>query len=432
MRRSLSWAAGSLLVPALAVLGPGAAPARADDFVPAPGTYRVDTDDLVISGPSGGDVGHLVGGVAVFDFDDVVIGPDVVLAVHGSRPARLEARGRMDVRGVIFGSGRSAEDGSGAFVPGGPGGGAGGAPSGTGSGPGGGAGTSAVHDGAGGGGHGGPGARGRSLDRPSDAAGGPAYAGAPAVLRGGSGGGGGLMTSGGGGGGAIELRAAQLTIAPTARVQVDGGGGGGPLTITGPTGGGSGGALVLRADRLSVQGALLARGGDGGAGYDYSAAAAPLLVTPAVVGRPGWTLRAARLSMWHRALGGRGSLGCAQHGVPGLLLRPRQRGPRRRPRPGAHGPRDESDRQREPHGGAGHDGGVHHEAAEASRRRWPAGRSRCGGARRRAPGGSGSRPDPRPRPALRPPGCGCRRRGATSGGSPGRPRTSRPSQRSRR
>ncbi len=265
MRRSLSWAAGSLLLPALAVLGPGAAPAHADDFVPGPGTYTVDTDDLVISGPGGGDLGNVVGGVAVFDFDQVLVGPGVILTVTGSRPVRLEARGRMDVRGVITGTGSSASDGLPYLVPGGPGGGAGGPHRTAGSGPGGGLpGDSFV--GAGGGGYGGRGAHGGPIGPmpPGTRAGGPVYAGVPTVPRGGSGGGGGESTSGGGGGGAIELRAGQLTIAPGAVVNVDGGGG--APSYGGGTGGGSGGGLVLRADRLSVQGQLLARGGDGGVG----------------------------------------------------------------------------------------------------------------------------------------------------------------------
>jgi hypothetical protein len=259
MRRSLIWAAGSLFLPAVVVLGPAASPSHADDFVPGPGIYRVDTDDLVITGPGGGDLGNLVGGVAVFDFDQVLIGPEVTLDVTGSRPVRFESRGRMDVRGVISAQGASAPDGQWVVAAGGPGGWAGGPPDVGGAGPGGGAPGDSLA-GAAGGGHGGRGARGAL----ASATGGSAYSGVPTVLRGGSGGGGGPLSGGGGGGGAVELRAAQLTIAPGAQVNVDGGGG--AAALGGGTGGGSGGGLVLRADRLSVQGQLLARGGAGGVG----------------------------------------------------------------------------------------------------------------------------------------------------------------------
>lgn len=258
--RSLS----AMLVACLTMLV-AAASASAVSFIPAPGTYTVDTTALTLTGPGTSIAGTDQGGVAVFSFDNVSIAPTVLLEVEGSRPFKLLAGGELVVAGAIEASGFSASAQEAGPVPGGPGGGAGGVDGAdAGAGPGGGGVSPIERNGGGGGGFGGAGARGGIDEGDLSGLGGPAYGDLNTVLQGGSGGSGASNVGGGGGGGAVALFGATVRILPGAEVRADGGNGG--EGGTGASGGGSGGGILLRGVNLLVDGLLSARGGDGGEG----------------------------------------------------------------------------------------------------------------------------------------------------------------------
>ena len=265
MRRSAS---RSLLIAVIA-LAATAAPAAAADFVPAAGTYTVDTTALKLTGPGTDITGANEGGIATFRFGIVNIANTVTINAAGSRPFRIIAGGNLTHAGTINSNGGSATNFVAGPIAGGAGGGAGGAqhPN-AGAGPGGGKTGVGTADGAGGGGFGGVGARGAGIA--PLAAGGVAYGNlnaSPTSLPGGSGGGGassggGSGTGGGGGGGAVALFGQFVTVTGTVRVD----GGGGAVGGCGASAGGSGGGIVIHGDTVDVSGLLLARGGDGGRG----------------------------------------------------------------------------------------------------------------------------------------------------------------------
>jgi len=264
------------MVAATMALLVAAAPAGAANFEPGPGAYTVDTTALTITGPGTSISGVDQGGVAVFSFDNVSIPVTVGLEVEGSRPFKLVAAGELALAGVIDGSGTSSENWNDPdFVPGplpgGPGGGAGGADfTGPGQGPGGGGVASNNSSGGGGGGFGGAGASGGSFAPGTGGAGGSAYGDLNAVLQGGSGGAGaslaavGQRVGGGGGGGGIALFGSSVRITSNGLVVVQGGGG--AVGNNGASGGGSGGGILIHGNTVQVDGFLFAGGGDGGKG----------------------------------------------------------------------------------------------------------------------------------------------------------------------
>jgi len=252
-------------------MGVAAAPASAASFIPAPGTYTVDTTALTLTGPGTSIAGTDQGGVAVFSFDNVSIAPTVLLEVEGSRPFKLVAGGELVVAGAIEASGFSATEQVPGPVPGGPGGGAGGINfTDAGDGPGGGGASPSESNGGGGGGFGGAGARGgvNGGDTQPPGLGGGAYGDLNSVLQGGSGGGGASVgtdaVGGGGGGGAIALFGSTVRILAGAEVFADGGNG--ALGGNGASGGGSGGGILLRGTNVAMDGLLSAVGGEGGEG----------------------------------------------------------------------------------------------------------------------------------------------------------------------
>lgn len=242
-----------------ALLQPGSFPSSGH-FTSVPGSYSVDTDSLLMTGPGGLAIpGVLSGGIAVFAFDSFNLASGAGLATVGDRPAAILSRGDI----VIGGGGIQA------FA----GGGAGGEPTQRGEGPGGGFPGYDFFGGAGGGGgFGGAGGRGQFDDPtfsfPGD--GGPAYGNLAIALEGGSGGGGGktgagFESAGGNGGGALELGAlGQMLISSSI---VADGQPGRPLDAnhTGG-GGGSGGGLILHALAILNNGTISAKGGSGGDG----------------------------------------------------------------------------------------------------------------------------------------------------------------------
>ena len=249
------------------------------------GTYVIDTTgpNPTLTGPGGTSfTGVVSGGVAVFDFDSVVIQNGVTIVASGPNPVAILSHTTMIISGILNGSGGAAGPNFSNPPPaqGGPGGGVGGDSFGSpGGGPGGGqapTGSSAFVAGAGGGGFGGKGARGADENSPffgsgTGGAGGVAYANLFTMLQGGSGGGGasdplfGASTNGGAGGGTFELGAvASLTVSATGIIRVDGGNGG--VGDLGASGGGSGGGVLMHAITVSMNGIISAKGGDGGAG----------------------------------------------------------------------------------------------------------------------------------------------------------------------
>lgn len=269
----MSKRAGTLLVSTVAMLAVLLAPAVANgaNFEPTSGIYEVDTTTLKLTGPGTEITGTDQGGVAVFNFDKVNIGPVVTIEAFGVRPLKFVASGELVLAGVIEAGGFSGEDLTPGAGEGGPGGGEGGADGEQpGSGPGGGGIASDESNGGGGGGFGGAGARGgvKSGNPGTAGPGGAPYGDLNAALQGGSGGAGGSLggeaTGGGGGGGAVALFGATVRIAPEGEVNVDGGNG--AVGEEGGSGGGSGGGILLHAQVLQVNGALSARGGGGGRG----------------------------------------------------------------------------------------------------------------------------------------------------------------------
>jgi hypothetical protein len=231
------------------------------------GSYTVNTNDDTLTGPDGTVLfkGTTSGGVAVFDFDSIVIGDGTIRAT-GAHPLALLSRGNITMGGGLINVG--GNNGSDLFsfdgAAAGPGGSPGGAsPTGhsgnRGAGPGGGDG--AGHDGGGGGGGGFGGAGGGGEQ---GANGGRIYGNLEQVLEGGSGGGSGWPTGGGGGGGgAIELGALGNLTINGGKIDARAGNGG---RGTEGGGGGSGGAIVLSAKAVSLDGrdVLDVRGGGGG------------------------------------------------------------------------------------------------------------------------------------------------------------------------
>jgi hypothetical protein len=242
-----------------ALLNPHGYPS-AGDFVSLPGTYSINSDSLVMSGPNGFHVsGILENGIAIFAFDNFSLLPGASLITTGNRPAAI-----LSVSDVLIAGGGITALG---------GGGKGGEPRVRGVGPGGGfPGFNFFGGAGGGGGFGGMGGRGQfvnaTFDFPGD--GGPAYGDLTLALEGGSGGGGGktnagFESAGGDGGGALEIGAFRsITIASL--ISADG--------LPGPPrgsnhtggGGGSGGGLILHARSIVNLGTITARGGRGGDG----------------------------------------------------------------------------------------------------------------------------------------------------------------------
>ncbi|MCB9698700.1 MAG: putative metal-binding motif-containing protein [Alphaproteobacteria bacterium] len=200
----------------------------------------IDTDALTLTG---GYTGVESGGVAVFDFDDVLL-DGVTITIRGSRPVAILSRGDLELSLTTI-------DARAAFAVPGPGGYPGG--TGAGAGPGAGAAGTSIACG-GGGGHGGSGGQGQ-LGLP----GGFPYGDARQALTGGSSGGGfASVYAGGAGGGAVELGAiGTLTIDATSAVDVSGG-----ISVHPNAGGGAGGMILLHASTAVISGSLLAHGGN--------------------------------------------------------------------------------------------------------------------------------------------------------------------------
>jgi hypothetical protein len=228
--------------------------------------------------------------LAVLFATKVVIGPEVVVTLHGSSPFALIATETIEVAGRLEGAAHGYQGllGSHSGLSG---------RKGDGMGPGAGAGASVGGGGGGGfcgrGGDGGQGNRG----------GGQNASAALVPLVGGSSGGNGQVWYAGAGGGAIELVAARaITITGSGVVHAGGAGGeheGG--------GGGSGGAILLEAPAVAVAGILAVNGGGGGSGGLFGDDAHPN-DEPA----PGGA--AIRLNTGE---GGTGSAGLTLDGAPG-------------------------------------------------------------------------------------------------------------------
>jgi hypothetical protein len=204
------------------------------------------------------------------------------VAVRGTRPLVIIARGEIRLAGMLEAGARGIEAG-----PGGSGPGVGAAAGGAGRHAG-----DSQDGGGGGGGHGSAGGVGGSGVCVDDVCGsggpGGVVAGTAelAVLAGGSGGGSGsirtlsdtcLPAPGGAGGGAVQLTSMdRIRIEPGGGVHVGGGGGsGGALDPPcddngGGGGGGAGGAIFLQAPEVENRGVLAANGGGGGSGASGS------------------------------------------------------------------------------------------------------------------------------------------------------------------
>jgi len=230
-------------------------------FASVPGSYTVNTDTLLMSGPMGfAASGVLNSGIAVFSFTDFFLGVGADISTLGSRPAAILSRGDMTVAG----------NGIRALA----GGGLGGEPRQMGAGPGGGfPGFNFFGGAGGGGGFGGMGGRGQfessTFDFPGD--GGPAYGDLNLALQGGSGGGGGkdntgFESAGGAGGGGLELAANGEILIAGAGVNADGLQGAPRNSNHTGGGGGSGGGLILHAPSIMNTTLIAARGGRGGDG----------------------------------------------------------------------------------------------------------------------------------------------------------------------
>jgi hypothetical protein len=246
-------------------------------FPTAPGSYLVQTLDPVtptLTEPDGTVLhGVYSSGLAVFDFDAILLGSGVLLSAGGRGLAPLVLLSRSDatIAGTIDVTGGGFPSGFHVGGDNGPGGGLVGA-------------IAAFHGrilavaGSSGGGFGGPGRDGGDVFVPPGAVtpgdpaipvpggrGGMAYGNITQQLVAGSGGAQGIGTgaigpgSGGAGGGAIEIGAAG-SLAISGAIVADG------LAAIDNSGGGSGGAILLHAAVVDLTGRLEALGGAGGAG----------------------------------------------------------------------------------------------------------------------------------------------------------------------
>jgi hypothetical protein len=244
-------------------------------FPTAGGSYTINTSGTpTLTEPNGTTLtGVVFNGIAVFDFDSIVVFPGIPpqsITAAGSLPLALLSRTNVTIGGMINVSAQ------GIFTPG-PGGGSGQFPNSPSGGPGVGGNsgfTGVAASGAGGGGFGGFGGAGTSLGSPGGF-GGPSYGDLLRQLQGGSGGGGpinGLPQAGpgpgGGGGGAIDIGAVGSLTIISGGISANGGPGGSSAASGFGGGGGSGGGIFLHADSVQLfAGTLLsAAGGDGGAG----------------------------------------------------------------------------------------------------------------------------------------------------------------------
>jgi hypothetical protein len=247
-------------------------------FPTAPGSYLVQTLDPVaptLSEPDGTVLhGTYFSGLAVFDFDTILLGSGVLLSAngHGTAPLVLLSRSDATIAGTIDVSGAGFPAGFHVSGDNGPGGGLVGAIASF-------HGTTLAVAGSGSGGFGGPGHDGGDAFVPPGAVtpgdpaipvpggrGGLAYGNITQQLVTGSGGAqgtGGTISfgqgSGGAGGGAIEVGAAG-SLAISGAILADG------LAASLNGGGGSGGAILLHAAAVDLTGRLEALGGLGGAG----------------------------------------------------------------------------------------------------------------------------------------------------------------------
>jgi hypothetical protein len=247
-------------------------------FPTAPGSYLVQTLDPVaptLTEPDGTVLhGVYASGLAVFDFESILLGSGVLLSAngHGTAPLVLLSRSDATIAGMIDVSGAGFPGGFHVNGDNGPGGGLVGAIASF-------HGSTLAVAGSGGGGFGGPGHDGGDAFVPLGAVtpgdpaipvpggrGGLAYGLITQQLVMGSGGAqgtGGTISfgqgSGGAGGGAIEVGAAG-SLAISGALVADG------LAASLNGGGGSGGAILLHAAAVDLTGRLEALGGAGGAG----------------------------------------------------------------------------------------------------------------------------------------------------------------------
>jgi hypothetical protein len=247
-------------------------------FPTAPGSYLVQTLDPVaptLTEPDGTVLrGAYSSGLAVFDFDAILLGSGVLLSAngHGTAPLVLLSRSDATIAGTIDVSGAGFPAGFHVSGDNGPGGGLVGAIASF-------HGTTLAVAGSGGGGFGGPGRDGGDAFVPPGAVtpgdpaipvpggrGGLGYGNITQQLVTGSGGAQGTggtirfgQGSGGAGGGAIEVGAAG-SLAVSGAILADG------LAASLNGGGGSGGAILLHAAAVDLTGRLEALGGVGGVG----------------------------------------------------------------------------------------------------------------------------------------------------------------------
>ena len=228
-------------------------------FNSLPGPYSIDTDTLVMSGPSGFRATGVVDGLsAVFVFDDFSLGGSSQISAFGSRTLAILSQSDAFVGGMIDVA---------------SGGGAGGEPRQRGQGPGGGFASTNFFGGAGGGGgFGGGGGRGQRSDPTFEfpGAGGPTYGDLSTQLEAGSGGGGGytnvgFQSAGGDGGGGLEL-AAHQSILISGSIHADGQPGQPRGNDHTGGGGGSGGGILVHAPTVDHSGLISVIGGRGGDG----------------------------------------------------------------------------------------------------------------------------------------------------------------------
>ncbi len=224
------------------------------EFSSVPGSYTIDTNSLSFTGPEDF---HVAGvdfdGIAVFAFDDFLLGPLADIEATGERPLALLSMGdlRLIEHAAIYvhASGHRGGD-----------------PEQRGQGPGGG--WTRSRAGGGGGGFGGVGGEGNDTSE-GGGWGGDAYGDLTTLLEGGSGGAGGghnerWATAGGDGGGAVELAALNELWIGGRGVFAEGHTGIGGNQTAG--GGGSGGGILAHAPRISLISTLSVRGGAGGDG----------------------------------------------------------------------------------------------------------------------------------------------------------------------